>query len=116
MINPKRRRNHKALKSAHPDDIRTDEECVAFRRGDATITYGTDWVCASKSEAFRTACKVMQSVMHLSEEDIIDFAVIETYVPGDETQGGTGYNRYELRIVVSLEVADTLQDYYDIQQ
>lgn len=94
------------------DDIRTDEECATFRQGDVTITYGTDWACASKSEAFRMACEVMQNVMRLSEEDIIDFAVIETYVPGDETQGGTGYNRYELRLVVSLEVADTLQEVY----
>ena len=113
VINPKRRRNHKAMKATSSnDDIRTDEEGVTFRQGDVTITYGTDWMCNSKSEAFQLACKVMQTVMQLSEEDIIDFAVIETYVPGDETSDGNGYNRYELRLVVPLEVADTLQDVY----
>ena len=106
VINPLRRKNHKV--KHNPEYIATDDTCVAFLPGDVITTYGTDWSCNTRAEAFKEACHVMQNIMHLAEEDIIDFNVIETYCANEET----GYYSYELRITTSMEVADTLQDYY----
>lgn len=90
----------------NPEYINTDDNCVAFIPGEVTTTYGTDWTCKTLSEAFALACKTMKDIIHLAEEDIIDFNVIQSY----DINKRRYY--YELRLVTTMEIADKLDEVY----